>query len=255
MLSKEEAKWQTRATWLESFLQKIYSTHSDLDNLREWFKTKIDQLVELDIQIKTGTKDKSSIIFDIGKYIKEQLQEQDDEGYPKDMLATSENTNYYPPIEIDGQPLSNDGTATFKARTMVREKLCLKVKKREETTDYFLTVYERKFFGNEKIFEKRIYTDGKEMTVNKLEFHPQGGYIFMEVMIRNQQLQLVFTQDDANKDPLMLKSNCTFLGFHEKNCYVMKNEKLVLEYDLKDFSKMRVVDLAAKSLPAPADEV
>jgi len=169
------------------------------------------------------------------------------------MLTTSENTIYYPPIDIDGQPLSNDGTATFKARTMVREKLCLKVKKREETTDYFLTVYERKFFGNEKIFEKRICTGGKEMDVKKLEFHPQGGYILMEVSIRNQLLQLVFTQDDANKDPLMLKSNSTFLGFYEKNCYVIKNEK-VLEYDLKDFSKMRVVEFGEKKPPVTADE-
>lgn len=76
----------------------------------------MDQLVELDVFINTGNAEKSSQVFDIGKYISEQLRPTDEEGYPKDQQVSFDQQNLYPPIDIDATPLTtNDGAPSFKA--------------------------------------------------------------------------------------------------------------------------------------------
>jgi hypothetical protein len=46
----------------------------------------------------------------------------------------------------------------------MREKLCLKIMQREKDTEYFLTVFEKKPLGNEKIYEKRINVREKSLS-------------------------------------------------------------------------------------------
>lgn len=137
----------------------------------------------------------------------------------------------------------------------MREKLCIKVKKREEQTQYFLTVFEKKLFGNEKTYEKRITFRKYQPNLNNLvlEFHPQGGYLYMKVELTSPQsteLQLIFPLDDSNKDPLMVKTGSEKLGFTDKLYYCKKGEN-VFEYDLKDYNKMKTIPLGEKKKEVP----
>lgn len=56
----------------------------------------------------------------------------------------------------------------------VREKLSLKILLREVETDYFLTVFSRLNFGNEKVYEKRINTRKRTLDMHRFEFSPNG---------------------------------------------------------------------------------
>jgi hypothetical protein len=121
----------------------------------------------------------------------------------------------------------NTFTPDLKARINVREKICTRVIKQEHQTDYFLTVFEKKSFGTEKRFEKRINVNGKDLNDIKLEFHPQGGYIFFSFMTNNMDNakvthSLVFSTTAAYKDPLLLKKDSHFMGFQDKTLYVYK---------------------------------
>ena len=82
----------------------------------------------------------------------------------------------------------NSSDASTKHRFNVREKLCNKIISREQQSDYILTVFERKAFGNEKIYERRINIRGKEIqNIENFELHPNGGYIFINFNMAHEE--------------------------------------------------------------------
>jgi len=49
-----------------------------------------------------------------------------------------------------------------------------------------LTVYERKSFGNEKIFEKRLNLRKHRFSdIDRFEMHPNGGFLILQFSIKD----------------------------------------------------------------------
>lgn len=78
--------------------------------------------------------------------------------------------------------------------------------KQEKETNYFLTVFERKPFGNEKIYEKRINSRGHTLNIEKMEIHPKGGFLFLGFKIDYTSCNLVFNISAQYKDPMLIKN-------------------------------------------------
>lgn len=97
----------------------------------------------------------------ITKFNPEQEYHKDQKVYPEEQYS-------YPKVKPDITYSLNEASATLKVLTSVREKLCRRVKKREMDTDYFLTVFEKKPFGTEKIYEKRLNFRKRDLSINDL---------------------------------------------------------------------------------------
>ena len=69
----------------------------------------------------------------------------------------------YPRVKFDLKNPSNDFHPLLRSRLTIREKLCRRVNKLESETDYVITVFEKKKFGNDKTYEKRINLRGKDI--------------------------------------------------------------------------------------------
>lgn len=101
----------------------------------------------------------------------------------------------------------------------MREKLCTRINARENATEYFLTVFEKKNFGNEKIYEKRLNFRKKALSEYELQMHPTGGYVYFKFNLNlgdynySKFFHLVFPLTAQYKDPLMLKNDGHFIGF------------------------------------------
>lgn len=110
----------------------------------------------------------------------------------------------------------------------LREKLCLKIRRREADTDYILTVFERKSFGNEKIFEKRMNLRNiQNISVNRFELDPSDVYIYIQLCIsppnRNSfYLDLIFNAQAPNKVPIIIKNDSKYIGFNGDKFYSAK---------------------------------
>ncbi len=80
-------------------------------------------------------------------------------------------------------------------------------------------MFEKKSFGNEKIYEKRLNFRKKKLNSYELFMHPNGGYIYFNFNLSigeyetSKTFHLVFPVTAQYKDPLMLKGEGTFLGF------------------------------------------
>jgi hypothetical protein len=90
------------------------------------------------------------------------------------MKVFAEKKTVYPKFKIDTTDLSLSTYAILKSTNVVREKLCLKIMTRERDTNFFLTVFEKKPLGNEKIYEKRINVRGKYLNTQEVVFHPMN---------------------------------------------------------------------------------
>ena len=85
----------------------------------------------------------------------------------------------YPEVKFSFKDCYNMNWPMQETKHNVRDKLCLKIQAREAETDYFLTVFERKSFGNEKVYEKRLNLKRRQMKDAKLEFHPKGTFLLV----------------------------------------------------------------------------
>ena len=77
----------------------------------------------------------------------------------------------------------NDNVPFSKSTHNIREKFCLRVQSLEAETEYFLTVYHKKSFGSEKIYEKRLNMDGNNVEVEKMEFNAKATFIYVSFKI------------------------------------------------------------------------
>jgi hypothetical protein len=73
-------------------------------------------------------------------------------------------------------------------------------------TNYFLTVFKKKTFGMEKIFEKRIGTLGNTLDDYTLTFDPNGEFLLFEGRLSySYYFKFVFNLKAQFKEPLILK--------------------------------------------------
>jgi hypothetical protein len=104
---------------------------------------------------------------------KSQLTEEDillGDKYNPDLMVYIEEENLYPKVDINLKEIENNDSPIDYCYSNIRDKLCLKIQFREAHTDYFLTVFRRRQFGNEKVYEKRINTNGRFITIDRMEF-------------------------------------------------------------------------------------
>jgi hypothetical protein len=137
-------------------------------------------LVDLDVNVKTGSVEQSSEVFYLHQFLDEECHIfNPSEDYEPTQKVQIDNNNLYPVLNVNSKDLNQDFSAVFRCKTEIREKLCLKVQKREADTHYFLTVFEKKAFGNEKLYRKRINVRhrGAITAVSDFQFHPSGEYL------------------------------------------------------------------------------
>lgn len=83
--------------------------------------------------------------------------------------------DFYPNIDTRASQTNNEiSDAVINKVIIIREKLCRRIQLREQHTNFFLTVFKRKQFGNEKIYEKRINIRNQTLNCDQLEFSQNG---------------------------------------------------------------------------------
>jgi len=85
----------------------------------------------------------------------------------------------------------------------------------ESDTNYILHIWRIGAFGNIKLFERRINTRNKDLSIEDFKFLKGTEYIYMRCSIGGQYLKLVFNTSSAFKDPLMLQPECEVKGVME----------------------------------------
>lgn len=199
----EEQKWVERAIWLEQQVERLQSD-AKTKVWVDWFQAKFDSLKDLDINIKGSDKeDPNTYVFYVHQFLKEYLAEQEKKArvlndddileyikhaeYTKDQQVYVDMPNMYPHVGFEPKDAFNTNKPEHMVGHNFREKLCMKVMTRERETDYFLTVYQRKELGNEKIYEKRLNLGGKEIQVKKLQFQPSKGQFILLSFIKGDE--------------------------------------------------------------------
>lgn len=138
------------------------------------------------------------------------------------------NENLFPNLNVDMSGIDNR-YSRMKTLIQLREKLCIKITRRELDTDYIITCFERKSFGNEKFFEKRINLRNRNIyNINRFELDPTGNFLYLSMQIQDTVLDLVFYVLAVNKDPLVIKNGSEYIGFYDKYFYAMK--RVTIEY-------------------------
>lgn len=69
----------------------------------------------------------------------------------------------------------------------LRQKFCLKILRREQDTEYFLSVFKKRNFGNEKIYEKRLNLNGRLMFIRRFEFQQTpGNFLYLSFITKER---------------------------------------------------------------------
>lgn len=179
-LEREELKWEKRAEWLEVMLLKI-KENCVTKAWIPWFEAKLQQLFDLDVPIKSQKSSHTSNIFYLHKFIEEQITPFNPETqYHKDQRVYPEDHHTYPKVIVDASYSLNESCPSYRGWSNLRTKLCTRINARENATDYILTVFEKKNFGNEKLYEKRLNFRKKRLNDYELVMHPNGGYIYFK---------------------------------------------------------------------------
>jgi hypothetical protein len=105
-LSKEEAKWEVRVKWMESTLQTI-RCDSALIRWVSWIQAKMNSLVDLDLKVNTGIKNKSDSVLYLIDFLDAQVKEsKPEEEYDNDMKAFADKKTVYPKHKVNTSDLT-----------------------------------------------------------------------------------------------------------------------------------------------------
>ena len=227
-----------------------------------WLIVKLEQLADLDIPLKSPELDKTSTqIFYIDKFLAEKFNEKKDttEEYDAQFkVYVDQREQEYPRVRFDLKNSSNDFHPLVKSRPTIREKLCRRINKLESETEFIITVFEKRRFGNERTYEKRINLRGKEIQrIQRFEFDPNGQFIQLEFAVSANEshikkssrslnisiidntdnqaeiiFNLIFPINAQYKDPLLVKPGSKFVGFQDKYFYAL--DKVLKTTTLKE---------------------
>jgi hypothetical protein len=96
----------------------------------------------------------------------------------------------------------------------LRQKFCLKILRREQDTEYFLTVFKKRNFGNEKVYEKRLNLNDRIMFVRRFEFQQSpGNFLFLSFITKEkprkkeEKKEEVKEEMEEKKEPLIEEEN------------------------------------------------
>eukprot|EP00347_Sterkiella_histriomuscorum_P008832 403343569 len=241
-LEREEKFWQNRAEWLDNMLEN-FQNKEETKAWAPWFQAKLEELADLDIPVKNVETQQSSQIFYLFDFLEEQISKVNPKTeYLADQKVYPEQNNVYPTIKLDSTYI-NQNYPCRKVKFNVREKLCRKISSREQQTDYIITIFERKAFGPEKIYERRINVRGLKISqFTKFELHPNGGYLYMNFNLeypKSESIQLVFALNAQFKEPKLLKMNSEFIGFYDKSLFMLNHVKQKIIKEKKELSSVR----------------